>query len=106
MKIAVGDKVPVQLQLPDGETGFFPQAEIRDSDDNLLTTLDLAHVAEGNYKPSSDYTMPNEDFIVVLYITYSDSGHTTEATQYARVSESFAKEKGLQKNFFIASKEC
>ena len=88
--IRVGDEVPVSLLLVDGATDQYPQAEVRDNEDTLLTTLDLAHVAEGLYRPAA-YTMPNETFVLVTYITYSDADHTTENTNYLRAQDVFLK---------------
>jgi len=82
--LEVGDVVPVVLQVVDGSTGLYPQAEIRDDQGNLLTTLDLSHEASGLYVPDSPYQMPNKIFIKVTYITYTDDVHTVESEIYMR----------------------
>ena len=79
IKIVIGAEVPVLVQIADGATDQFPQAEIRDNEANLLTTLDLSHQASGVYVPAAAYTMPDETFIKITYIIYSDAGHTTES---------------------------
>lgn len=90
LKIKLGAEVPVVLQLSDGDTGLFPAASIYDNEGNLLQTVNLSHDANGNYAPGTAYTMPNENFIKVIYITYTDSGRTTESTQHGRVVDVFS----------------
>ncbi len=82
--LEVGDTVPVILQIADGNAGLYPQAEIRDDAANLLVTLDLSHQAEGLYVPAAPYSMPDEIFIKITYIVYTDAGHTTESDVYLR----------------------
>ena len=89
--IEIGDVVPISLVTADGAINQYPQAEVRDNDNNLLTTLNLAHIASGSYKPSTPYIMPDEVYLLVIYIVYSDSGHTTENTTYERDLEVFYK---------------
>ena len=91
LQIEVGQEVPVLLQIEDGATDQYPQAEIRDNGGNLITTLSLSHEANGCYTPLSPYTMPDEDFIKITYIVYSDSGHTTESDIYLRGIDVFHK---------------
>ena len=76
----LGDGVPVRLLLNDGETGMFPQAVIIDNDGNVLDTLSLTHEANGVYKPATEYVMPNELFIYIVYIVYTNALHTIEST--------------------------
>ena len=85
----VGDKIPITLQLSDGDINQYPQAEVRDTDNNLLITLDLTHVANGMYQ--FDYVMPNETFLTTTYIVYLDAAHTTENTVYHRDIDNFVK---------------
>lgn len=87
----VGQELPIVLQLPDGETGMYPQAEVYDNDDNNLTTLSLEHKANGFYAPASAYSMPDKVFVVVVYIVYTDSGHTTESSVYLRDLDVFRR---------------
>ena len=85
----VGKAIPIVLQIADGAINLYPQAEIRDDTNDLLGTFDLIHIGSGMYK--FDYLMPNENYIVVTYITYSDAAHTTEATDYQRDVDTFVK---------------
>ncbi|RLC88901.1 MAG: hypothetical protein DRJ03_01280 [Chloroflexi bacterium] len=87
--LEVGDAVPLSLQIVDGATDQYPQAEIYDNEGNNLTTISLSHVGDGLYQPSSPYTMPDEVFINAVYIVYSDSGHTTESGVYLRDMDTF-----------------
>lgn len=91
IKIQAGSEVPVVLQLADGASDQFPQAEIRDNEANLLTTLNLIHQASGVYVPASAYVMPNENFIKITYIVYSDAGHLTESAIHQRDIDVFYK---------------
>lgn len=81
--------VPVLLQLNDGATDLRPQAEIRDNEYNLLTTLDLSHSASGLYVPGAAYTMPDETFICITYIVYTDVPHNNESAIYQRSFDVF-----------------
>ena len=89
--IRVGEVVPIFIQLDDGNTSQFPQVEIRNPSDLLLQTVDLSHVANGLYVPDSPFLMPDEPFIRVSGIIYSDSGRTTENTSFSRIASSYAK---------------
>lgn len=91
-KIQVGDPVPVVLQMVQSVSNLYPQAEIRDDAANLLTTLDMTHEASGLYVAAT-YNMPDEEFIKVTYIVYTDAGHTTESTSYLRGFDSFIKDE-------------
>lgn len=89
--LRVGDEVPIFIQLEDGATDQFPRVLVRDPSDVLLQTVDLSHAANGLYTPGTAYVMPDEDYIRLSAIIYSDSGHTTENTAYGRTAESYYK---------------
>lgn len=91
--IEYGTTAPITLQFADGATNQYPQAEIRDPDNNLLTTLDLSHIAGGLYNIASIYTMPDKTYIAVTYIVYSDAAHTTESGIYRRDVDIFVRTK-------------
>ena len=76
--------MPVELLIPDGNDALYPQAQVRDDKGNLLATLDLSHAAGGVYTPPAAYVMPDEKYIKIIYITYTDSDHTTESDTYQR----------------------
>lgn len=89
--IQVGDTIPIRLQLADGAVDQYPQVEVRDNDNNLLTTISLSHAASGMYVPGTPYAMPDEVFTTLTYIVYSDVGHTTTNVKYARDLEIYYK---------------
>ena len=91
-KIKVGDPVPVVLQIVKSESGLYPQAEIRDDAANLLTTLNMTHEAGGLYVTST-YNMPDEEFVKITYIVYTDAGYTTESSSYLRSIDVFVKDE-------------
>lgn len=72
--------VPIGLQISNGDAAKFPQAVIRDQDDAIITTINLAHVANGFYRPAANFLMPNNAFVSVQYLIFTDAGHTTQAT--------------------------
>lgn len=88
MNIQVGDTVPIELQIADGATNQYPRALVYSEASALLITIDLAHDNQGNYSGNT-YVMPNNEFVKVVYIVYSDSGHTTLNTDYERDLEIF-----------------
>lgn len=96
IKVKPGAEVPITLQLSDGATDQFPRALVYDNDENLLQTIDLDHEANGYYAPGTDYTMPSEIFIRVVYIVYSNSGHTTENVSYSRSLDIFSLDTGTK----------
>lgn len=83
MNIQVGDTVPIELQIADGATNQYPRALVYDQDSILLETVDLSHDTQGNYSGLA-YVMPNTAFVKVIYIVYSDAGHTTPNIKYER----------------------
>ncbi len=86
--------MPILLQLEDGATGLFPQAVLRDEANvNVAASpIDLVHVTEGLYAPSSAIAMPaGVEFVNATYITYTDAGHTTESTTNQRAHDVFVR---------------
>ena len=86
--ITTGSTVPIELLIADGATDQYPRALVYDQDSLLLTTIDLSHDNEGNYSGTS-YVMPDKLFVKVVYVVYSDSGHTIENIKYERELEVF-----------------
>lgn len=83
-KLAVGELVPLELQIGDGATGLFPRALVYDASGALIATKNLAHVANGRYA-NDTLVMPgaNNAYIAATYVVYTDAGYTTLA-QYGR----------------------
>ena len=92
-----GNPVPLVLQLEDGATGLFPQAEVVNPAGTPVvgSPFDLDHDNEGLYQ-SEALSMPAEDWIAVTYIVYTDAGHTTESSNHLRVSDVFLREGALE----------
>jgi len=83
-----GDTIPLVLQLFDGATDQFPQAELWNLDTNvLIDTKNLVHRNEGLYSLMTEI-MPNSR-VAVTYIIYSDAGHTTENLLFERKVDTF-----------------
>lgn len=93
--IKQGDLLPIGLTLADGAVNQYPRAYVYDDDDNLLNTVDLVHKANGFYAPAiaNDVNMPNEVFVSVLYVVFSNAGRTVENTIYERDIDVFVKLK-------------
>lgn len=83
-QIEINEQVPIVLQLADGAIDQYPRATIYDTAHNLLVTRDLAHSSNGTYIPSVSYAMPDETFVSVVYVVFSDAGHTIESLVYER----------------------
>jgi len=88
VRFQVGDNLPLTLQLEDGDTGMYPQCELYNPSGTLITTRDLSHVANGLYVDDG-YAMPSLDYVVGVYIVYTDSGHTTESPDHMRATDLF-----------------
>ena len=75
-QISVGQPLPLTLLLAERETDRYPQAVLRDADQNLLagSPVDLAHVASGLYQ-NKTIPMPDTEFVTADYFIYTDSGH-------------------------------
>ncbi len=96
MRLFVGEIVPLQLQITNGNAGLFPSALVYAADDGtLLATKNLTHSANGLYKDET-YTFPaGEHAIFVIYKTFTDAGRTIENLYlYPRVTETFAVDNG------------
>lgn len=82
----VGTAVPLVLLLSDGNESQYPQAEVyAEGGTTPVATLDLPHKAQGRYE--DDWTPSSTGVYSVIYIVYSDSGHTTENTSYSREAD-------------------
>jgi hypothetical protein len=75
------NKVTLSVQLTDGVTTLYPKAFIYDIDGNLITTVNLTHVANGLY--IEEYT-PNGTYkqLIVNYVVYSDTSRITASDDY------------------------
>lgn len=74
----VGQSKLLELTLSDQDTGKFPQAEIYNSSGSLVTTINLTHVAKGQYQGA--WASPTLGSFSILYLVYNEAGHTTRST--------------------------
>ena len=89
--VRVGENLPVSLLLFDGATGKFPQVTLYKEDGTALSTSSLVHRANGLYTLSVSVVMPNEAFVIGVFITYDDAGHTIESATHVRVSDVYTR---------------
>jgi hypothetical protein len=73
----VNEAVVLSMLASDGRTDLFGQARVYNSVGGLVSTVSLAHVAEGVYQVS--YTPTIEGYFSVVYQLYFDAGHTVDA---------------------------
>ena len=73
----VNEAVTLSMLASDGRTDLYGQARVYNSSNILVSTLSLAHVAEGVY--SVQYTPTTEGYYNVVYQLYFDPGHTVDA---------------------------
>jgi len=87
IEVITGDTVLLELVLADGDTTRFPQAEVYDNAGAAIVAspVNLSHVADGLYQGT--FTAPAVGGYSIIYITYSDVGHTTLVGNIERVSE-------------------
>lgn len=87
---AVGDAVPLYLQLYDNATDKFVRTTVRDATGAQITgsPVDLTHVALGLYQ-SLALVMPATKFVTVQYIVYDDSGYTVISSSEGAGSDTF-----------------
>lgn len=87
IEVITGDTALLELVLADGDTSRFPQAEIYDNAGVAIgaSPVNLSHVADGLYQGT--LTAPAVGGYSIIYLTYSDAGHTTLVANIERVSE-------------------
>jgi hypothetical protein len=90
VRVALGAALPLSLQVPDGDTGLYPQAHVYDPTGAEVgsSPFDLTHAALGRYT-SAAYTPTVEGIFTAVFIIYTDAGHTTESQGFGRVDEAF-----------------
>ena len=86
LTVSLGDTVELTHSLEDGGAGgnWYPQCEIRDDGNTLLTTVDLAVITPGLYGAQWTPTVAGQ--YRLWFITYSNVGHTT-VSRYAQLSQ-------------------
>jgi hypothetical protein len=82
----VGNTVVFALVLENGETDFYPQAEVYASGDTVPTaTVDLSHLVKGRYEGS--WVPSAVGAYTAQFFTYVDPAHTVESVVYTREAE-------------------
>jgi len=91
--LAVCNIIPIQLQLPSGDTNQFPQVSIYNSSGTtiLCSPINLSHVAGGLYAPSCSVFMPDQAFIMLQFINYTCACHAAESATNKRDSNLFTR---------------
>ena len=94
--IEQGEELGLSVQIEDGtSTGLYPRAIVTDDSGSTITggTVDLTVAGSTGmyYNAGTALAMPNNAFVTVTYIIYTDSGHTTESTTYLRASDTFMR---------------
>lgn len=67
MNLKPGQPVPIIAQLHDGNESAKIKARVLSPIGEELKSLELIHVAKGLYRPPLLYTMPDVEFITVVY---------------------------------------
>lgn len=82
----VGGTVVLALVLENGESTFYPQAEIYASGATVPTaTVDLTHLAKGRYEAT--WVPTTVGAYTAQFFIYVDAGHTIETIVYSREAE-------------------
>jgi len=105
ISIDLGNPLPLELLLSDGDATKFPQAIVRDIATGTPVAgspFDLTHLGEGLYRYTSFTPTATGNFRAV-FIVYEEVGHTTESVAYPRSTDSFeVRDKLLTFKKFIA----
>jgi hypothetical protein len=91
--VKVGDPLQLSVDLEDGETDLYPQAELLDADEAAISgsPVDLVHTSDGRYVNQS-VAMPSTQEVIARYKIYVDAAHTTLSEDYVqRITERFIR---------------
>lgn len=77
IRATLNEAVTLQMLAADGSTGLFCRVTLYKSDNSVLTTKSLPHIAEGLY--GTTHTFTSEDFIGAVYQFFTDAEFTTPA---------------------------
>ena len=88
--VPFGSALNLELLLPDGNTGKYPQAHVYDSAGSEVagSPFNLTHSANALYRNTA-YTPSAVGRYSAVYITYNDSGYSVESTKHGRAKEHF-----------------
>jgi len=105
--VDLGDPLPLELLLTDGNVGKFPQAIVRDVSTGATVVgspFSLTHLGEGLYRNVA-FTPTSVGKFRAVFIIYNESGHTTESIEYPRSTDNFLViDKVLTIKTFLALK--
>jgi len=88
--IRLGDTIPLNLQLFDGDTTKYVRAIVRDPTDVEITgsPFTLPHVGDGLYKLYTE-AMPNVDYLISTYQVFDDAGFTSKSELHSDATDIF-----------------
>lgn len=98
-RVKVGDPIPLQLQLPDGDTGQYVQVHLHDNTGTPLagSPFALTHILEGSYEDVTTVLMPDTPLVMGTFEVYKDAGFTKPNLIYCDASEIWEKNQVLDK---------
>lgn len=90
IEVQLGNPLPLELTLPDGDITKFPRAHVYNSAGTEVagSPFALTHIANGFYR-SLDYTPGVNGQFSAVFIVYDDAGFTTLTTKYGRSGDFF-----------------
>lgn len=84
-----GNPLQLELILPDGSTGLFPQAVVLNSVGAQVAGSPFSLTSQGFGLYAHRTFVPANGAYVCIFIVYTDAGHTTESPTYGRSSDHF-----------------
>ncbi len=81
------ETIEIALKLDDGDETMYPQVTVKDTSDDLQTTVDLSHAYSGIYKGAWDGGTTVAGEYKIDYLVYTDADHTTQSADYNEVAE-------------------
>jgi hypothetical protein len=94
--IPQGTALPLALLLTDGDPSKYPRVELYTPTGTSLGVVDLIHRNHGLYTPSGTTVMTTDAYVVGVYITYDDAGHTVESAAHLRSSEIYVQARYVE----------
>ena len=77
LRATLNEALPLQVLVPDGDSGLYVRVRIFDPTGALLTTRSLPNIAEGLY--SVNWIPVQEGYVTAVYDIFLDSGYTIMA---------------------------
>jgi hypothetical protein len=94
--VKVGGSVKVDVLVPDGGSGLYPQAKLYGADNIEIgvSPLDLSSVEDDLY--SASFTMPDTSKVTAITTVYTDSGHTTPSADYDPIIDEYLSQNDIE----------